>query len=151
MRRKTLLVLSLTALLVVGATASGLAGRVKISHNTPASTVTPVAIDPIPIQEKLADEAPSDIQVVLLALRTEGFEPTEVNLSAGEYLFVVRNRSGLDEVDLRLVRENGEHLGQSKVHARRSDWKQRMKLTPGVYLLSETGHPEWTCRVVVER
>jgi hypothetical protein len=98
-----------------------------------------------------SDETPADIQVVLVTLRADGFEPAELQLPAGEYLLVVRNRTGLDEVNVSLVRENGQHLGQSKVGARQKDWKQRFKLTPGTYLLNETNHPDWTTRVVVDK
>ena len=86
---------------------------------------------------------------MLVALRPEGFEPAEIELSAGEYLFVVRNRTGLDEINVRLQRENGEPLGQGKIEARRKDWKQRLKLTPGTYILSEDSHSDWHCRIVV--
>ena len=151
MKRKTLLLLSLAALLVVAATASvSLATRMANMENQLAHTAAPAIIDPVPVQEKLPGEAASDIQVMLLAVRAEGFEPAEIKVSAGEYLFVLTNRSGLDEIDVGVALENGEPLGHGNVRSRRKDWKQRIKLTPGVYVLSESSHPEWTCRVVVE-
>lgn len=101
--------------------------------------------------DNVGNEAPSHIQVILLTLRAEGFEPAEMPLPAGEYLLVVKNRSGLDEVDVRLVRENGEHMGQTKVGARNKDWKQRLKLKAGTYLLSEVNHPDWASRIVVDK
>ena len=99
--------------------------------------------------ERVTDEAPSNIQVVLITLRSEGFEPTEMRLPSGEYLVIVRNRTGLASVNVQLQREAGERLGTATVGARQRDWKQRTRLTPGVYLLSETDHPDWTCRIVV--
>lgn len=143
MKLKMTLSLLFAGLFVAGATAS-----TRVIRGIMAA---PATIDMVQVQESLAGEASSDIQVVLLALQAEGFEPAEIRLSPGEYLFVVRNRSGQDETDVRLARENGEPLGHAKVRARRSDWKQRLKLTPGVYLLRETSHPEWTCRIVVDR
>ena len=143
--------LLLTALLlaVVVLANARLSGRspntARTTRETPAiySDTTPQASD------RAADEAPLGIQVVLITLRPEGFEPVEMQIAPGEYLFVVRNRTGLDEVSTQLMRENGEHLGQANIGARRRDWKQRLKLTPGTYLLSEADHPDVTCRIVV--
>jgi hypothetical protein len=142
-----LLVAAITAVARFGARSTEVS---KAAETTTIPTNVPSETSP-PVQERLTDEAPADIQVVLLALRSDGFEPAEIKLAAGEYLFVVRNRSGLDEVNVRLFRGNSEQLRSGKVGARRNDWKQRIQLTPGNYVLTETGHPEWTCRIEVTR
>jgi hypothetical protein len=98
-----------------------------------------------------SEAAPSDIRVVLLSLRPEGFEPGELQLTAGEYLLIVRNRTGLSEIKVRLQSEAGERMGEATVRARQRDWKQRLRLAPGVYLLTATDHPDWICRIVVNR
>jgi Na+-transporting methylmalonyl-CoA/oxaloacetate decarboxylase gamma subunit len=145
---KTKFRLSLIGLILLIAVISVTAKLVRTSIDS--ENVSPATIEPVKTAQT-NDEAPANIQVVLLTLRSEGFEPAELQLAAGEYLLVVRNRTGLDEVDVSLVRENGQHLGQSKVGARQKDWKQRLKLTPGTYLLNETNHPDWTLRVVVDK
>lgn len=139
--------ISVAILLVVAAsTASQFAGR---SAKLTEHALIPALLNSSrPVDQ--TEEANRDIKVVLLTLRPEGFEPQEMQLSAGEYLLIAKNRTGLDELNLRLARDNGEHVSQAKVGARRKDWKQRLKLSPGTYRLTESSHPEWSCRIVVE-
>jgi hypothetical protein len=144
------LVLICATLLLATATAS-----TKLFHPKQAQVLTGSSSVGASVATQSAAAQGSDsqdstnIQVVLVALRPEGFEPAEIELPAGEYLFVVRNRTGLDEINVRLQRENGEPLGQGKIEPRRKDWKQRLKLTPGTYILSEDSHSDWHCRIVV--
>lgn len=98
-----------------------------------------------------SDEAGPDVKLVLLALRPEGFDSNEMQLTAGEYLFMISNRTGLDEVNVRLHREGKERMAAGTVRGRRKEWKQRLKLTSGTYLVTVDGNPDWTCRIVVER
>ena len=142
---KAVLVLVVT-LVVLASAVSHYAGRGTTGSQQPSLT----APDSSSAPTAQSDEASPDIKVVLVNLRPEGCEPEELQLTAGEYLFIVRNRSGLEEVNLRLIREN-QQLADGKIPAQRKDWKQRLKLTPGTYQLTESTQPEWTCRIVVER
>jgi hypothetical protein len=141
-----LLLIGLTLLIAaITATAKLINDRNAPHLAAPPATIELIATAPAD------DEAPSDIKVVLLTLRSEGFDPAEMQLPAGEYLLVVRNRTGLDEVDVRLVHEDGHNLDQAKVGARQKDWKQRLKLTPGTYLINEANHSDWNLRLVVNK
>lgn len=139
--------LVLVVMLVVLATAvSQYAGSTTTDNQQPSIP----AADNSSAPAAQSDEAISDIKVVLVNLRPEGCEPEELQLPAGEYLFIARNRTGLDEVNLRLTRES-QQIADAKIPALRKDWKQRLKLTPGTYQLTESTQPQWTCRIVVER
>jgi hypothetical protein len=162
MRVKKALLLSAAILaLAIGSTTTHFARRkAKAEEPTPAATTTPAtpqsaSLEEAPLsqsdQARSDSEASSDIKVVLLALRPEGFEPETLELPAGEYLFVIRNRSGLDEINLRLTRGDTEHFREGRVPGRRRDWKQRVQLSAGTYRVTETGHQNWTCRIVVGR
>ena len=142
---KVVLVLVVT-LVVLASAVSQYAGRNTTDNQQPSIP----AADSSSAPAVQSDEATSDIKVVLVNLRPEGCEPEELQLSAGEYLFIARNRTGLDELNLRLIRENQQIAG-GKIPALRKDWKQRLKLTPGTYQLTESTQPEWICRIVVER
>jgi len=120
-----------------------LAGNPAEPHGPPA----PAKIDTT-FKATTADAA-VDARVVLLTLRPTGFEPNEVSLPAGEYLLVVRNRSGLDDFGMRLTRESGENLREVRMPKRKRDWKYFLKLTPGNYSLTEIDHLEWNCRLTV--
>lgn len=104
----------------------------------------------IPSNLAQSDEVSPDFKLVLLALLPHGFETSEIELVAGEYTFIVGNRTGLKEVGVRIDREGRERLGEATLRGRQRDWKQRIKLTPGTYIVSANNNPEWTCRVEVK-
>lgn len=136
---KVVLILGAIILLAIVSTASHLARHRENVENV----IAPITI---PTQ---SDEANSDIKLVLLALRPEGFETNEMQLDAGEYLFIIGNRTGLRDVNVRLDREGNERVAAATVGGRHRDLKQRLKLTPGTYLVTANDNPEWTCRIVV--
>jgi hypothetical protein len=151
-RVKTLLLLLIAAAVIATAiTTTNFAGHLTAAENVTGTKPDPHLAVNIPGKESFADEAPSNIQVVLFALHAEGFEPAEMQLPAGEYLFVVRNRTGLDEVNVRLVSENSQQMLAARVGLRRQDLKRRLHLEPGTYRLTETDHPDWTCTLVISQ
>ena len=90
-----------------------------------------------------------NVQALLLTLRPTGFEPSEVTLPRGKYLLVVQNRTGLRGFALQLDRDRSERLHEVRLPARKLDWTGQFDLTPGDYVLRETDHPEWSCRVTI--
>lgn len=88
-------------------------------------------------------------ELLPVTLRSGGFVPREMSRPAGDYILSINNLSGVPELDLRLSREGGEKMSETKVLRRKPYWRQLMRLTPGTYLITEAGHPEWTCRLTV--
>jgi hypothetical protein len=150
-RVKTVLLLATCAIVAMVIATSIFAERLNNIENATFDKTISVSPGITQGSERLADEAPSNIQVVLLSLRPEGFEPTEMQLPLGDYLFVVRNRTGLDEVNVRLAGESGQPMLAAKVGLRRQDLKQRLHLALGTYRLTEKDHPDWTCTIVVRQ
>jgi hypothetical protein len=148
---KAALILAAVLLLVVVASTSNLARRDAKVDDVALGAAN--AIPPVDIPASLvqAGEAGAEVKLVLLALLPEGFDSTEIQLEPGDYLFIIGNRTGLKEVDVRLEREGKERVAAAMVGGRRRDWKQRLKLTPGTYLVTAADNPDWTCRIVVGR
>ena len=146
---KAVLILATVLLLVIVAANSNFAGRTARLENGPVAAAD--ANPPVEISANLvqSDEAGPEVKLVLLALLPHGFENTEMQLNAAEYLFIIGNRTGLKEVDVRLDREGKERVLAATVRGRRMDLKQRLKLTPGTYLVTANDNPDWTCRIVV--
>lgn len=119
----------------------------KSHFETPAV----VEIPPVEISSILgqSDEVGPEFKLVLLALLPHGFETNEILLDAGEYTIIIANRTGLKEVNVRLDREGQDRLGEATVGGRQRNWKQRLKLNPGNYVISAGDNPDWTCRIVV--
>lgn len=89
------------------------------------------------------------IETELITIRPTGFEPTAISRVQGRFLLAVDNRSGLEEITLRLDRVAGNRLRDVKVSRRKLDWREFVDLQPGRYVLSEAAHPEWTCTVTI--
>jgi hypothetical protein len=151
-RAKTILLfVTVCAVISMVITTTNFAGRSTSEEGVPPIQISNLSSGVIHGNEKQTNEGSSNIQVVLLALRPEGFEPAEMQLPQGNYLFVVKNRTGLDEVNVRLVNENSQQILTAKVGSRGRDLKHRIEVAPGTYRLSETDHPDWTCTIVVTR
>jgi hypothetical protein len=145
---KAILILAAVLLLVIAASHSNFAGSNASLENVPANAIPPVDISSSVGQ---SGEVGPEFKLVLLALRPEGFDTNEMHLEAGEYVFIIGNRTGLREVSIRLDREGKEQVAAATVGGRPRDWKQRLKLTPGSYVVTANDNPDWTCRIVVER
>jgi hypothetical protein len=98
-----------------------------------------------------AEQQPQgDTESEIITIRSTGFEPSEISRPKGEFYLAVENLSGLDEVNLRLARENGAgRLHDVTVKREKRDWRQGLDLPPGTYLLTEANHPNWVCRVTI--
>ena len=94
-------------------------------------------------------EGRESAELVVINLRPEGFEPSEMTLPAGRHLFVFNNRTGLDEFALRLERDGQGTVREGRPPRFKRNWRQMVRLAPGTYVVTEMGHPEWTLRVTV--
>lgn len=94
--------------------------------------------------ETLTDSTQHDAeapQALLLELRPSGFIPAETTVPAGNYFLLLQNHSGLRELTFNLERQNEGTVASSNRDKR--DWRERIQLTPGTYIVSETSHVEW--------
>ena len=144
---KALLILIAVVLLIVAGANSQLIGRYAEIENS-ATAIAPVNI---PESMDQSGEAGPEVKLVLLALLPEGFESSELQLAPGDYIFIIGNRTGLSDVSVRLDREGAGRVAAVTLGGRQRDWKQRMKLTTGTYLVTANDNPVWTCRITVGR
>ena len=84
-----------------------------------------------------------------VTLREWGFEPKEINREPGPFFLVLQNQSGLPDVELTLVSESGSQYRRIPDTRHALVSKQRLELPPGIYLIKETGHPEWQCQITI--
>jgi hypothetical protein len=145
---KALLISAAVILVIAAGAHSQLIGRYAGVESPAATAIAPIAVPAILDQ---AGEAGSEVKLVLLALRPEGFETSEMQLDPGDYVFIIGNRTGLRDVSVRLDREGIGRIATAMVGGKQKDWKQRIKLTTGVYVVTANDNPNWTCRIVVGR
>ena len=147
---KLLIVLAAVVLLVVAGANSRLIGRYADAEDV-ANAVAPVNVPPLLDQWDQSDQAGPEVKLVLLALLPEGFDATEMQLEPGDYVLVIGNRTGLRDVNVRMDREGNARVATATLRGRQRDWKQRMQLVSGTYLVTANDNPEWSCRIVVGR
>ncbi len=90
-----------------------------------------------------------NLEVELLVLRPDGFQPREIRRPPGRFLLALQNHSTADELSLTLAPEGGNPLRQVRFEKQQSKLREFIELSPGRYVLSETNHPEWTCSIEI--
>lgn len=89
------------------------------------------------------------IEAEIITIRPTGFEPGEIKRPKGRFLLSVDNRSGLEEVSLRLDQERGNRQREARVQRDKLDWRELVDLPPGRYTLTEANHPDWACFIII--
>ncbi len=93
----------------------------------------------------------------LLTLRRSGFEPAVITRPHGKFGIIISNRSEVAVLALKLTRMKGNKASDDPADKLKDvDMKEgkthslnQLDLPPGDYILTEAGHPEWTCRITL--
>lgn len=89
------------------------------------------------------------LETELITIQPSGFEPAEITRPPGRFVLGVDNRSGLDDIELRLERAGDGRVAALQARKRKSSWREEVSFPPGQYLLKEANHPEWTCLITI--
>jgi len=89
-------------------------------------------------------------EMVQITVLPTGFEPSEIEYPSKPFLFAVDNQSGLEDLDLQLVSQDSdgkshEHIRDFKMSLKAKSNREMTFLRPGLYVLKEANHPEWSC------
>jgi hypothetical protein len=87
------------------------------------------------------------IEVELVVVTPQGFEPAEVTRLHEPFILAVHNNSGAPTLSLQLDRVQGERIHEMRLRLGERRSHQRLNLPPGDYILSETDHPGWRCLI----
>jgi len=110
-------------------------------HSMPATVTVVGAQDQSP---------PVPADVALTTLNTSGFAPAEITHAAGRFRVVVQNRSGAEQLDLRLDGEQSSRWSEQRALGEIQGWVATVELEPGTFTITEARHPEWVCRLTVQ-
>jgi hypothetical protein len=103
----------------------------------------------IPPKASASADSPDRIQAELITVRPTGFEPSQITRPKGAFVLAVDNRSGLEEIELRLDREDGGREHQVNMRGKKLDWREVVTLNPGSYILREANHSNWACHITI--
>jgi hypothetical protein len=160
------------AVVLLGLACVVLAGLAVKAHNPSTTETRPAggsgavlntaerSFAPIPVR-KTPGPPPSAAQsrpkpaltnVAHIAISPRGFDTKVIALPHAPFFLLVENRSGVGGVSFRLDRmDTGTpvNISQKDVSREELDYSDFFDLSPGTYLLSEIGHPDWQCRITV--
>ena len=115
--------------------------------NTPLGSIATVSSPALSaVQNSSADKR---VETEVITIRPTGFEPAQISRPQGRFLLAINNRSGLQEITLNLDREAGNRLPKKQKPKGKSRWSEVMDLPPGRYILAESNHPKWVCKITI--
>lgn len=135
--------LSFTVLFV--ATAGWVAYGRFVSKPTPLPETAPAAV----VANHAAQAEADDLEVELITVRPEGFEPLEIIRQKGPFVLLVDDRSGTETSSLQLRQLKGERLRDLNTNRKKAEWYELVNLPPGKYVLTDAANPERRCQITI--
>ncbi len=90
-----------------------------------------------------------NMKVEMISVGPNGFQPTSLTRPSLRFLLAINNRSGLEELSIQLMREDGTLMQEARVNSKQPNWRSLVSLPPGTYRLIETSHKDWICTIVI--
>jgi len=118
--------------------------NVRARRAVSSSETTTILISATSTQRRVAD-----FESELITITPHGFEPQEITRPAGRVLLMVDNQSNFDMMSLQLTREAGPRINEMRVPREQPNWSEAVDLHPGRYVLTDSEHPEWQCRITI--
>jgi hypothetical protein len=144
---------SLIMLIVISLSGSAYSARFKSPKESAASAIKATGrlllVSESSSLSTAVPEAGQRRQVEQITLQPNGFDPDEITRPEGRFVLSVQNRSGLDDVELRFGREDGNRLNVLQSRRRKLSWADEVNLPPGRYELSVATSSEWRCVITI--
>ncbi len=114
---------------------------------TPA--ITERSTSAIGVQGFVQGQRPtSELEAHLITITPDGIEPATINTSKGHFILAYENRSGLENISLRLI-SGQAFLHQQAMPLLKTLWTGEFKLDKGIYELRESSNPDWLCTITI--
>lgn len=95
------------------------------------------------------EPTPAYMEVETVSVTPNGFEPSEIHRPATPFLLAINNHGRPAEFSFELYRVNGEKLHDIQGKKGQQHQRKILDLPPGQYVLKETSHPDWSCKIVL--
>jgi hypothetical protein len=90
------------------------------------------------------------LEIEDVTITPDGFEPQQLERTAGPFILSVTNQSGVDALNIRIDTEQHERFREKTVPLLTPYWRERIDPPPGKYIITEENHPEWTLTVIIK-
>lgn len=94
--------------------------------------------------------ANENVEVELITILPNGFEPGELVRPAGSFVLMFDNQSGLHPLDLHLERAGMPRVTELRLR-RKTDSTTILNLPHGEYQVTEANHPDWGLKLTLTR
>lgn len=150
MNNRQVILLAVSALLGSSTIAFSFSGVEPFSSvNADRTSTSVLQSEPEQFVPALADDQHLEVEVITVT--ENGFDPPLVTRTRGPFIIALHNRSGESELVFRIFRAQGERLHEIGLRAGRRANHLRLDLPIGDYIISETNHPSWSCALTITR
>ena len=90
------------------------------------------------------------LEVEVVEITPDGFEPQQLERTAGPFILSVTNRSGIDSLNIQINNEQQGRFREKSLPLITPYWRERINPPPGKYVITEENHPEWTLTFIIK-
>ena len=90
------------------------------------------------------------LEIEAVTITPEGFEPQQLERTAGPFILSVTNQSGVDDLNVRIETEQHGRFSEKTLPLITPYWRERINPPPGQYIITEETHPEWTLKLIIK-
>jgi hypothetical protein len=116
-------------------------------HSTVWTSSTEDSKPPAPAQQGKKDQR---LEVEVVNITPDGFEPQQIERPAGPFVLAVTNRSGVDSLTVQIETEQHSRFREKSLPLLTPYWREVINPPPGKYVITEPNHPEWTLTLVIQ-
>ena len=90
------------------------------------------------------------LEIEAVTITPEGFDPQQLERTAGPFILSVTNQSGVDALNVRIETEQHERFREKSLPLVTPYWRERIDPPRGKYVITEENHPEWTLTLIIK-
>lgn len=89
-------------------------------------------------------------EVEAVTITPDGFEPQQLERTAGPFVLSVINQSGMDALNIRIETELHGRFREKSLPLITPYWRELIDPPPGRYVITEESHPDWTLTLIIK-
>jgi len=90
------------------------------------------------------------LEIEAVTITPEGFEPQQLERTAGPFILSVTNQSGVDALNVRIETEQHNRFREKILPLVTPYWREKIDPPQGKYVITEENHPEWTLTLIIK-
>jgi len=90
------------------------------------------------------------LEIETVTITPDGFEPQQLERTAGPFILSVTNQSGVDALNVLIETEQHSRFREKTLPLITPYWRERIDPPPGKYIITEENHPEWTLTFIIK-